>query len=82
MHKVEQVKHLGLLQQLAIPNRKCESISKDFIVDLPRTQRGFDSVFVVIDRIIKVAQFMPTMKISIASGVAKLFVKEKFVNYG
>jgi hypothetical protein len=57
-------------------------ISKDFIVDLPRTQRGFDSVFVVIDRIIKVAQFMSTMKISIASGVAKLFVKEKFVNYG
>jgi hypothetical protein len=29
-----------------------------------------------------VAQFMSTMKISIASGVAKLFVKEKFVNYG
>ena len=33
----------------------------------------------VIDRIIKVAQFMPTMK---TLGVAKLFVEEKFVNYG
>ena len=54
----------------------------DFIVNLPKTQKGFDSNFVVVDRLIKVARFIPTTTTVTASGVADLFFKEIFVNYG
>ena len=53
----------------------------DFIVDLPRNQNDFDSIFVVVDRLTKVARFIPTMTIVTASYEAEFFVKEIFVNY-
>jgi hypothetical protein len=42
------VKNPGLLQPLGVPNLKFESISMDFIVGLPKTQAGFDSILVVV----------------------------------
>ena len=50
-----EIKHPRLLQPLIVPNRKWMSISMDFIVDLPWTQKNFDSIFVVVDRLTKVA---------------------------
>jgi hypothetical protein len=31
----------------------------DFIMELSRTQSGYDSIWVVVDRLTKVAQFIP-----------------------
>jgi transposase InsO family protein len=38
---------------------KWEEIAKDFIVGLPRTQSGYDSIWVIVDRLTKVAHFIP-----------------------
>ncbi|WVZ52267.1 hypothetical protein U9M48_003343, partial [Paspalum notatum var. saurae] len=47
-----------LLQPLKIPEWKWEEISMDFIVGLPRTQKGYNSIWVVVDRLTKVAHFI------------------------
>src|SRR6187455_1069695 len=53
------MKTAGPLQSLPIPTWKWEDISMDFIVGLPRTTKGFDSIWVIIDRLTKIAHFLP-----------------------
>jgi hypothetical protein len=48
----------GLLQLLSILEWKCDDISMDFIVDLPLTDRTFDSIWVIMDRLSKSAHFI------------------------
>jgi hypothetical protein len=57
--KVERQRPTGLLQPLKLPQWKWKEISMDFIVGLPRTQSGYDSIWVIIDRFSKVAHFIP-----------------------
>jgi hypothetical protein len=56
--KVEHQKP-GLLQPLRIPQWKWDEIGMDFIVRLPCTQAGYDSIWVVVDRLTKLAHFIP-----------------------
>jgi hypothetical protein len=39
-----------------VPEWKWEEIAMDFIMGLPRTQSGYDSIWVIVDRLTKVAQ--------------------------
>jgi hypothetical protein len=57
--KVEHQRPVGLLQPLQVPKWKWEEIAMDFIVGLPRTQLGYDSIWVIVDRLTKVAHFIP-----------------------
>jgi hypothetical protein len=50
---------VGLLQPLQVREQKWEEIALDFIIGLPRTQLGYDSIWVIMDRLTKVAQFIP-----------------------
>jgi hypothetical protein len=57
--KAEHQRPAGLLQPLKIPEWKWEEIRMDFIVGLPRTEAGYDSIWVIVDRLTKVAYFIP-----------------------
>ena len=82
INKSEQLKVAGLLHPLDIPNDKWESILIDSIVSLPRTQRGHDVIWVVVDRLTKLARFIPTKTMVTAQQLAYQFVDDLFRFYG
>jgi hypothetical protein len=43
---------------LQVSEWKWEEITMDFIMGLPRTQSGYDSIWVIVDQLIKVAHFV------------------------
>jgi hypothetical protein len=55
--KVPRHRPYGLLRPLQIPKKPWSLISMDFIRDLP-SSKAFDSIFVVVDRLTKMAHFM------------------------
>jgi hypothetical protein len=70
----EHQRPAGLLKPLQIPQWKWDEIGMDFIVGLPRTRAGYDSIWVVVDRLTKVAHFI-LVRISYSSAVlAELYM--------
>ncbi|WVZ61245.1 hypothetical protein U9M48_011152, partial [Paspalum notatum var. saurae] len=72
--KADHLKPAGMLHPLNIPAWKWEDIHMDFVVGLPRTQKGYDSIWVIIDRFTKSAHFLPVKTVYRANTYAELYI--------
>jgi hypothetical protein len=71
----------GLLNPLPVPQRPWQHISMDF-QSLTKDKRGYDSVFVVVDRLGKRPFSMPCTKDITAKGMAQLYINTVYRTYG
>jgi hypothetical protein len=74
--KAEHQRPTGLLQPLSVPKWKWEEIGMDFIIGLPQTQKGNNSIWVIIYRLTKVAHFIPVKTTFGGATLAQMYLKE------
>ncbi|XP_017984323.1 PREDICTED: uncharacterized protein LOC108663618 [Theobroma cacao] len=76
MVKAEHQKPAGLLQPLLVPEWKWEHIAMDFVMGLPWTSGGYDSIWIIVDRLMKSAYFLPVKTTYGAAQYARIYVDE------
>nr|GEZ49159.1 putative reverse transcriptase domain, ribonuclease H-like domain protein [Tanacetum cinerariifolium] len=74
--KAEHQNPSGLLQQPKIPEWKWEKITMDFVLRLPRTPSGYDSIWVIVDRLTKSSHFFSMKKMISIEKLAQQYMKE------
>ena len=80
--KAEHQKPAGTLQPLSTPEWKWDEIGMDFITGFPKSQKGNDAIWVVIDRLSKVAHFLPVRETIRASQLADLYISRIVILHG
>ncbi|GKA85159.1 reverse transcriptase domain-containing protein [Tanacetum coccineum] len=78
----EHQKPSGLLVQPEIPEWKWEKITMDFVTKLPKTTNGYDTIWVIVDRLIKSAHFLPMRETDPIEKLMKLYIKEVVTRHG
>ncbi|XP_070022553.1 uncharacterized protein [Nicotiana sylvestris] len=74
--KAEHQRPGGMLKSIENPLWKFEMINMDFVVGLSRTTRKFDSIWVTVDRLTKLACFLPIKSTDTMEQYAQLYIQE------
>ncbi|GJZ87155.1 putative reverse transcriptase domain-containing protein [Tanacetum coccineum] len=74
--KVEHQRPSGLLVQPEIPQWKWDRITMDFITKLPKSSQGYDTIWVIVDRLTKSAIFVPMREIDPMGKLARMFASK------
>jgi hypothetical protein len=72
--KAEHQRLAGLLQPLKVPLWKWEEVRMDFITGLPTSNRGHDSIWVIVDRLTKIAHFIPVKTTDHGNRLAEMYI--------
>ncbi|GJY02624.1 putative reverse transcriptase domain-containing protein [Tanacetum coccineum] len=74
--KAEHQRPSGLLVQPKVPEWKWDNITMDFVTKLPKTSQGYDTIWVIVDRLTKSAIFTPMRETDPLDKLARLYLKE------
>ena len=80
--KDSREKKLGDPTSLEIPDRRWGSIATDFIVSLPKTKNGYDSITTWVDRLSRRVHFIPSKEEDTAVDSANSFFANIFKLHG
>nr|GEV82904.1 putative reverse transcriptase domain-containing protein [Tanacetum cinerariifolium] len=75
--KAEHQRPSGLLVQPKIPEWKWDNITMDFSTKLPKSSQGYDTIWVIVDRLTKSVIFMPMRETDPLDKLARMYLKEK-----
>ncbi|GJU14264.1 putative reverse transcriptase domain-containing protein [Tanacetum coccineum] len=76
--KAEHQKPSGLLVQPEIPEWKWEKITMDFVTKLLKTANGYDTIWVIVDRLTKAAHFLPMRETDHMEKLMKLYINNSY----
>ncbi|GKB83382.1 putative reverse transcriptase domain-containing protein [Tanacetum coccineum] len=80
--KAEHQRPSGLLVQPAIPEWKWDNITMDFITKLPKSSQGFDTIWVIMDRLTKSGHFLPIRENDPLDKLARLYLNRIVARHG
>ncbi|GJZ42487.1 putative reverse transcriptase domain-containing protein [Tanacetum coccineum] len=80
--KTEHQRPSGLLVQPKIPEWKWDNITMDFVTKLPKSSQGYDTIWVIVDRLTKSAIFTPIRETDPLDKLARLYLKEVVTRHG
>ncbi|GJY26547.1 putative reverse transcriptase domain-containing protein [Tanacetum coccineum] len=80
--KAEHQRPSGLLVQPEIPQWKWDNIMMDFVTKLPKSSQGYDTIWVIVDRLTKSAIFMPMRETDPMDKLARMYLKEVVTKHG
>ena len=73
---------LGLYTPLPIPSRPWEIVSMDFVGGFPKSRKGHDYLYMVVNRYSKMCLLIPCNKQVTAEQTTKLFFQNVWVHFG
>ncbi|GJX93745.1 putative reverse transcriptase domain-containing protein [Tanacetum coccineum] len=80
--KAEHQRPLSLLQQPEIPEWKWDKITTDFITRLPKSSSRHDTIWVIVDRLIKSAHFLEIHGDYSMEKFSRLYIDEIMARHG
>ncbi|GJS02160.1 putative reverse transcriptase domain-containing protein [Tanacetum coccineum] len=80
--KAEHQRPSGLLVQPKIPEWKWDNITMDFVTKLPKTSQGYNTIWVIVDRLTKSAIFTPMKETDPLDKLARTYLKEVVTRHG
>ncbi|GJY60923.1 putative reverse transcriptase domain-containing protein [Tanacetum coccineum] len=80
--KAEHQRPSGLLVQPEIPQWKWDNITMDFVTKLPKSSQGYDTIWVIVDRLTKSAIFVPMRETDPLEKLARMYLKEVVTRHG
>ncbi|GJY40555.1 putative reverse transcriptase domain-containing protein [Tanacetum coccineum] len=80
--KAEHQRQSGLLVQPEIPQWKWDNIMMDFVTKLPKSSQGYDTIWVIVDRLTKSAIFIPMKETDPLEKLARMYLKEVVTRHG
>nr|GEW59484.1 putative reverse transcriptase domain-containing protein [Tanacetum cinerariifolium] len=76
------LKAIRIVSTPAIPKWKWDNITMDFITKLPRSSQGFDTIWVIMDRLAKSAHLLPIRENDPLEKLARLYQNRIVARHG
>ncbi|GJZ32362.1 putative reverse transcriptase domain-containing protein [Tanacetum coccineum] len=76
------IKTIGFVGTTEIPQMGWDNITMDFVTKLPKSSQGYDTIWVIVDRLTKSEIFIPMIETDPLEKLARMYLKEVVTRHG